>query len=130
MCVCVYVCACLCGSMIARTAVCFQESRRCSVFIIRLPIAHPASLEGVHDADRRNFYTEVSKQAEAAKAVFTLAGLTCPDAFIGFEIMGDDCTLPRLLASISRVSRPGLCEVCFTTFYACTPFVRVCIALC
>ncbi len=91
-----------------------QESRSWRVRVVRLPVAHPDALVAVVDVDRRAFYAEVSKQAEAVKAVFDSAGLVYPDAFVGFEIMSADCSVASVLAGLHRVTSSvssGVCEV-------------------
>jgi hypothetical protein len=91
-----------------------QESRSWRVRVVRLPVAHPDALAAVVDVDRRAFYAEVSKQAEAAKAVFDSAGLVYPDVFVGFEIMCADCSVASVLAGLHRVTSSmssGVCEV-------------------
>lgn len=84
-----------------------------SVSAVRLPRGHTAALATVLDAKRRELYAAVSEQCDAAADVFRGAGMVWPDTFVGYTVMGADCTPARVLDAVRRAKSSGStsCEV-------------------
>jgi predicted glycoside hydrolase/deacetylase ChbG (UPF0249 family) len=93
---------------------------------VRIPDEAHQHFEGHVDAPRAAFYRTVISQAADARAVYADEGITSPETFVGFGVMGADCTYDRLLlrlqavlndaeaAASARASRPRVADECDT----------------